>query len=92
MLTIHLNLLLRSRIRVAIPPLPNTPSWRGAQLQHRDNCTFTIIMLGCLDKKNEMGGKCSTHGDGKCLQRFFQKTSKEKHLGIISSDARSILK
>jgi hypothetical protein len=21
----------------AIPPLPNTPSWRGAQLKHRDN-------------------------------------------------------
>jgi hypothetical protein len=26
----------------AIPPLPNTPSWRGAQLKqkHRDNLTF----------------------------------------------------
>jgi hypothetical protein len=26
-------------MRGAIPPLPNTPSWRGAQLQrkHRDN-------------------------------------------------------
>jgi hypothetical protein len=24
----------------AIPPLPNTPSWRGAQLKHRDNFTF----------------------------------------------------
>jgi hypothetical protein len=26
----------------AIPPLPNTPSWRGAQLKHRDNFTFII--------------------------------------------------
>jgi hypothetical protein len=26
----------------AIPPLPNTPSWRGAQLNHRDNFTFTF--------------------------------------------------
>jgi hypothetical protein len=26
----------------AIPPLPNTPSWRGAQLKHRDNFTFTF--------------------------------------------------
>jgi hypothetical protein len=26
----------------AIPPLPNTPPWRGAQLKHRDNFTFTI--------------------------------------------------
>jgi hypothetical protein len=25
-----------------IPPLPNTPSWRGAQLKHRDNFTFTF--------------------------------------------------
>jgi hypothetical protein len=25
----------------AIPPLPNTSSWRGAQPKHRDNCTFT---------------------------------------------------
>jgi hypothetical protein len=23
----------------AIPPFPNTPSWRGAQLKHRDNFT-----------------------------------------------------
>jgi hypothetical protein len=27
----------------AIPPLPNTSSWRGAQLiKHRDNFTFTF--------------------------------------------------
>jgi len=26
-------------MRGAIPPLPNTHSWRGAQLQHRDNWT-----------------------------------------------------
>jgi hypothetical protein len=28
----------------AIPPLPNTPLWRGAQLKqkHRDNFTFTF--------------------------------------------------
>jgi hypothetical protein len=24
----------------AIPPLPNTPSWHGPQLKHRDNFTF----------------------------------------------------
>jgi hypothetical protein len=28
---------------VAIPPLPNMPSWRGAQLKHRDNFTFAFI-------------------------------------------------
>jgi hypothetical protein len=26
----------------AIPPLPNTPSWRGAQFKHRDNFTFYL--------------------------------------------------
>jgi hypothetical protein len=24
----------------AVPPFPNTPPWRGAQLKHRDNFTF----------------------------------------------------
>jgi len=30
----------------AIPPLPNTPSWRGAQLKkrHRENLTFTFTV------------------------------------------------
>jgi hypothetical protein len=27
----------------AIPPLPNTPLWRGAQLKHRDNFTFSGV-------------------------------------------------
>jgi hypothetical protein len=25
----------------AVPLLPNTPSWRGTQGEHRDNFTFT---------------------------------------------------
>jgi hypothetical protein len=25
-----------------IPPLPNTPSWRGAQLKDRDSFSFTF--------------------------------------------------
>jgi hypothetical protein len=29
----------------AIPPLPNTPSWCGAQLKHRDNFTFLPFTL-----------------------------------------------
>jgi hypothetical protein len=28
----------------AIPPLPYTPSWRGAQLKHRENFTFTFFL------------------------------------------------
>jgi hypothetical protein len=31
-------------MRGAISPLPNMPSWRGAQLKHRDNFTFTFIV------------------------------------------------
>jgi hypothetical protein len=30
------------RMSGVIPLLPNTPSWRGAQLKHRDNFTFTL--------------------------------------------------
>jgi hypothetical protein len=28
----------------AIPPLPNTPSWLGAQVKHRDNFTFLPLV------------------------------------------------
>jgi hypothetical protein len=28
----------------SIPPLPNMPSWRGAQLKHRDNFNFYMIL------------------------------------------------
>jgi hypothetical protein len=27
-----------------IPPLPNTPPWPGAQLNHKDNFTFTFTV------------------------------------------------
>jgi hypothetical protein len=35
----------------AIPPFPNTPSWRGAQLKYRSNSTF--IRSETWSKKNE---------------------------------------
>jgi hypothetical protein len=36
----------------AIPPFPNTPSWRGAQLKkHGDNFNFTFLINAfCLPK------------------------------------------
>jgi len=49
--------VLRSRMRGDITPLPNTPSWRGAQLKkHRDNFTplryfkdvYFILNIGVL--------------------------------------------
>jgi hypothetical protein len=39
----------------AIPPLPNTPSWRGAQLgEHRDNFTFYLLHIYICGKFFEM--------------------------------------
>jgi hypothetical protein len=42
-LTTHLHLVPKSRMRGSIPPLPTTPSWRGAQLKNRDNLTLIYI-------------------------------------------------
>jgi hypothetical protein len=39
-LTTHLHLVPRSKLYFHSP---NTPSWRCAQLKHRDNFTFTFI-------------------------------------------------
>jgi hypothetical protein len=36
----------------AIPPLPNKPSWRGAQLKHRDNFTFTFFFTKTPEEKS----------------------------------------
>jgi len=33
-------------MREVIPPLPNTPSWRGAQLKHKDKFIFTLRVTG----------------------------------------------
>jgi hypothetical protein len=39
-------------MRRATPPLPNTPSWRGVQLKHRDNFTFYINIF--IEKETDM--------------------------------------
>jgi hypothetical protein len=41
-------------MRGAIPPLSNTPSWRGAQLKHRDNLNRNY-WLGSSFEKQWMG-------------------------------------
>jgi len=43
-------------MRGAIPPLPNTLSWRGAQSKHRDNFTFTLTFITVF----ESNGKSKT--------------------------------
>jgi len=40
--------VLRSRMNGAIPPFPNTPSWRGAQLKQRYNFTLPLTLVGWL--------------------------------------------
>jgi hypothetical protein len=47
----------KSRRRGAIPPFPNAPSWRGAQLKikHRDNFTFIFTFTLLCRGKESMG-------------------------------------
>jgi hypothetical protein len=37
-------------MRGVIPPLPNTPSWRGAQLKIKDRDTYEQKMAFLLDE------------------------------------------
>jgi hypothetical protein len=39
-------------MRGAIPPLSHKPSWRDAQLKHRDNFTFYTLILPKHKVKN----------------------------------------
>jgi hypothetical protein len=55
-LTTHLHLVSRLRMRGAILPLPNTPSWRDAQLKHRDNFTFTFTFTFTRGQERGKGG------------------------------------
>jgi len=43
-------------MRGAIPPLPNTPSWRGSQLKHRDKFTCTTFTYMKVDKMTAVVG------------------------------------
>jgi hypothetical protein len=62
----HLHLVPRSRMRGAIPPLPNTPSWNGAQLMHKDNFTFYLYILDRLDDPQSRSGLVATKGNCLC--------------------------
>jgi hypothetical protein len=42
-------------MREAIPSLPNTLLWRGAQLKHRGNFTFTLLFI--IQKLNTVNTK-----------------------------------
>jgi hypothetical protein len=59
----------------AIPPLPNTPSWRGAQLKHRDNFTFTFAgpngRTYCLRPLEHWDHGFESHSRHGCVSAFF---------------------
>jgi hypothetical protein len=44
----------------AIPPFPNTPSWRGAQLKHRDNFTFAFTFTIFVKAEKPRVAKATT--------------------------------
>jgi hypothetical protein len=48
-LTTHLHLVPRSKNASSYTSTPpNKPSWRGAQLKHRDNFTLTLFIFNTL--------------------------------------------
>jgi hypothetical protein len=46
-------------MRGAIPPLPNTPSWRGTQLKHRTTLPLPLYYLTILYKDLKFGTELS---------------------------------
>jgi hypothetical protein len=86
--TTHLHPVPRSRMRGPIPPLPNTPSWRGAQLKRRDNFTFTFSVgelyeaVECPSRKRHVFGwnktwDCWGLGLISTAENLFEKRARE---------------
>jgi hypothetical protein len=59
----HLHLVARSRMRGAIPPLPNTSSWRGDQLKNTGTTLSSLLLFypaSCIGTRApSVGGKVS---------------------------------
>jgi hypothetical protein len=68
----------------AIPPFPNTPSWRGAQLKHRDSFTFTFTLgLNIVLISGMLPLPCSTQKEQKKQgTRKLHRASKMKRVHI----------
>jgi hypothetical protein len=45
----------------SIPPLPNTPSWYGAQFKKAHEACYQILAYSPFFKDDDVGGACSTH-------------------------------
>jgi hypothetical protein len=65
----------------AISPLPNTPSWRGAQLKNRDNFIFTILLMS---NDNTVMGNYYKKGSGN-MRSSYPKSKHNKDLQTITS-------
>jgi hypothetical protein len=64
---------------------PNTPSWRGAQLKHRDSFTFTLFIMNYYWSnrviKDEEVGACDIRvRDGKWIQNFYRNIWREESI------------
>jgi len=69
------------RVSGAISPLPNTPSWRGAQLKNRDNFIFTILLMS---NDNTVMGNYYKKGSGN-MRSSYPKSKHNKDLQTITS-------
>jgi len=54
----------------AVSPLPNTPLWRVAQLKHRDNFTFTVLILISVRQGDIVFSHCSLNLQSTCCCLF----------------------
>jgi hypothetical protein len=63
----------------SIPPFPNTPPWRGAQLKHRDNFTFTFLWVWNLVSNLR----------GKPRQTVFENWELRRNFGVMREMGRA---
>jgi hypothetical protein len=55
----------------AIPPLPNTASWCGAQLKHKENFTFNFTSQFCLEHTVFLSSS-------KQIPRYYRKIGEDR--------------
>jgi hypothetical protein len=71
----------------AIPPLPNTPSCRAAELKHRDNFTFNFTFT---DRRIGFNKNLSTEIRGMWNMKYIIITVIIGATGIVTKEIKSI--
>jgi hypothetical protein len=71
-LPIHLHPVPRSKNEWSYTSTPNTPYWRGAQLEHRENFTFYLFHKNII--------KCECLRVGRPRYRWEEKSIKKTAL------------